>query len=158
MAKGKLRRRKGVAGGRARRPGTKLPPGLEGGKFQPLTLEEIRRIHAAALRVLERTGVEVQESECRSVLQQAGARTDTALNRVFLPEGMVSAALKSANRDVVLYSQDGQTDLHLRGQRVHLGTGGAAIHVVDLLRGRVRDARLRDLYDIGRLVDIIKIT
>ena len=49
---------------------------------------------------------------------------------------MIEAALKTVNRDVVLYSRDGQTDLHLRGKRVHLGTGGAAVLILDLETGR----------------------
>ncbi|MGH2523457.1 MAG: trimethylamine methyltransferase family protein, partial [Anaerolineales bacterium] len=60
--------------------------------------------------------------------------------------------LQNVNRDVVLCSKDGHTDLHLRGKRVHLGTGGAAVLVLDLETGRARESRLRDLYDIGRLV------
>jgi trimethylamine--corrinoid protein Co-methyltransferase len=131
------------------------PPGLEGGQYQPLTAEEVQRIHESALSVIERTGVEVVESECRQILAKAGARIDKARDRVFIDRQLVNRALQTVNRDVVLYSQDGQTDLHLRGKRVHLGTGGAAVHVLDLKSGLPRDSQLRDLYDIGRLVDTL---
>ncbi|MDW8327630.1 MAG: trimethylamine methyltransferase family protein [Anaerolineales bacterium] len=131
------------------------PPGLEGGAYRPLTDEQVQRIHAAALTVLERTGVEVLESECRAILAQGGARVDAARNRVYLPRQMIEAALRLANRDVVLYSKDGKSDLHLRGKRVHLGTGGAAVLVLDLETGHARPSRLRDIYDIGRLVDTL---
>ncbi len=130
-----------------------FPPGLEGGRYRPLSNEDVQRIHEAALRVLEQTGVEVLESECRQIFMAAGARVDKAQDRVYLPRELVEGALKQANRDVVLYSQDGRTDLHLRGKRVHLGTGGAAVHVLDPETGQARDSRLRDLYDIGRLVE-----
>jgi len=132
-----------------------LPPGLEGGQYKPLADADVQRIHEAALTVLERTGVEVLESECRHILEQAGARVDKARDRVFFPRQMVERALEVVNQDVVLYSQDGRTDLHLRGRRVHLGTGGAAVHVLDLDSGRARDTSLRDLYDIGRLVETL---
>lgn len=132
-----------------------LPPGLEGGQYRPLTAADVQRIHEAALVVLERTGVEVLESECRRILVKAGARLDKSRDRVFIPPEMVRRALETANRDVILYSKDGQTDLHLRGQRVHLGTGGAAVYVLDLESGRTRPSRLRDLYDIGRLVETL---
>jgi trimethylamine--corrinoid protein Co-methyltransferase len=68
---------------------------------------------------------------------------------------MIEAALNTVDRNVVLYSRDGRNDLHLRGKRVHLGTGGAAVIVVDLDTGQTRHSRLRDLYDIGRLVDTL---
>ncbi|MDX1522244.1 MAG: trimethylamine methyltransferase family protein [Anaerolineae bacterium] len=129
-----------------------LPPGLEGGRYRPLSPTDVERIHDAALTVLARTGVEIMESECRQIMAQAGATVDKARNRVLLPRPMVEAALTTANRNVILYSKDGRTDLHLRDKRVHLGTGGAAVHVLDL-DGHVRESRLRDLYDIGRLVE-----
>ena len=138
-----------------RRPANISPPGLEGGRYRPLTEAEVQRLHAAALTVLERTGVEVAESECRAILAAAGAQVDAARDRVFLPRAMVEAALRLANRDVVLYARDGHSDLHLRGRRVHLGTGGAAVLVLDLETGRARESRLRDLYGIGRLVDTL---
>jgi trimethylamine--corrinoid protein Co-methyltransferase len=128
---------------------------LEGGKYKPLAEADVQRIHDAALSVLERTGIEVVESECRKILQDAGAPVDVARNRVFLPRQMVDAALTLANRDVVLYSRNGRTDLHLSGKRVHLGTGGAAVLVLDLETGRARESKLRDLYDIGRLVETL---
>ncbi len=130
-----------------------LPPGLEGGQYRPLSEADVQRIHEAALRVLERTGVEVMESECRTILGAAGAQVDATRNRVCFSRGMVERALQTANRDVVLYSQDGKTDLHLRGKRVHLGTGGAAVYILDVNTGNVRESVLRDLYDIGRLVE-----
>src|SRR5262245_11793092 len=130
-----------------------FPAGLEGGRYKPLSEVDVYRIHDAALRVLEQTGVEVLESECRAIVEQAGARVDRSRNRVFILRGLIEAQLKSVNRDVVLYSKDGQTDLHLRDKRVHLGTGGAAVQVLDIKTGRTRESRLRDLYDIGRLVE-----
>lgn len=132
-----------------------LPSGLCGGQYRPLGDEDVQRIHEAALAVLERTGVQIVASECRDILVEAGAGLDAARDRVFISRDMVDAALKTANRDVVLYSSDGRFDLYLRGKRVHLGTGGAAIHILDLDGGYVRDTRLQDLYDIGRLVETL---
>ncbi len=135
-------------------PANPFPPGLEGGRYRPLDDTDVVRIHRAALSVLERTGVEVVDSECRDILVAAGARLEAGQDRVFLPATLVESALKTANRDVVLYARDGRNDLHLRGKRVHLGTGGAAVQVLDL-SGRVRDSALADLYHIGRLVETL---
>ena len=130
-----------------------FPPGLEGGRYRPLRKKDLHRIHEAALRVLEETGAEVLELEARTLLVEAGARVDPTHDRVYFPREMVESALQVANRKVVLFSQDGRTDLDLSGRRVHLGTGGAAVHVLDLETGLTRDSRLQDLYDIGRLVE-----
>ena len=132
--------------------GNPFPPGLEGGRYRPLDDADVIRIHEAALSVLARTGIEVMDSECRDILEKAGARVDKAANRVYFPRKLVENTLKLANRHVILYSQNGQHDLHLHGKRVHLGTGGAAIKVLDL-NGQVRDSLLCDIYDIARLVE-----
>ncbi|MBL8057547.1 MAG: trimethylamine methyltransferase family protein, partial [Anaerolineales bacterium] len=97
---------------RAAHKSNALPPGLEGGQYRPLSEAAVQRIHEGALSILERTGVEIFDSECRSILAAAGARVDAARDRVYLPRQMVAAALKLANHDVVLYSQDGRMDLH----------------------------------------------
>ncbi len=131
------------------------PPGLEGGQYKPLTIDGVERIHNAALAVLERTGVEILDSECRDILENSGARVDKTRDRVYFPREMVQRAVKWVNRDVVLYSKNGNHDLHLRSKRVHLGTGGAAVHILDLESGLARDTVLRDLYDIGRLVETL---
>lgn len=153
MATERKNRRRGRAEQRPQKVNY-LPPGLTGGRYQPLDPAGVQRIHQAALSVLERTGIEVIESECRAIFEQAGARVDKSRNRVFLPGGLVEGQLKAVNRNVVLYSRNGEADLYLHDKRVHLGTGGAAVHVLDL-DGRVRESRLRDLYDIGRLVETL---
>lgn len=132
-----------------------LPPGLPGGRYRPLDEAGVDRIHNASLTVLERTGVRIVDSECRTLFERAGALVDREADRVFIPRTLVEDALSKANRQVKLYSRDGRFDLDLRRGRVHLGTGGAAVKVVDLESGRARQSVLRDLYDIGRIVDTL---
>lgn len=130
-----------------------IRPGLEGGYYKPLSDEDVVRIHEAALSVLANTGVNIVDSECRDILQKAGAKVDAALDRVYFPRNMVEQALKLTNRNVLFYGRDPKHDLNLTAKKVYLGTGGAAVKVLDLDSGHARDSALRDLYDIGRLVD-----
>lgn len=132
-----------------------IPPGLEGGRYRPIDHADVLRIHEAALSVLERTGVQIVESEARRVFAAAGASVDVGNDRVYIPRKLVERALELANRHVILHSRDGRFDLDLRSRRVHLGTGGAAVLVLDLETGQARESTLRDLYDIGRLVDAL---
>lgn len=132
-----------------------MPPGLVGGRYRPLHDEDVLRIHDAALRVLEETGVEIVESECRRLFAAAGANVDAARDRVLIPRRLVEQALATANRNVTLYARRPDFDLDLRTRHVNLGTGGAAVLVLDAETGHVRESTLRDLYDIGRLVDTL---
>jgi trimethylamine--corrinoid protein Co-methyltransferase len=135
-------------------PDRVAPAGLSGGQYRPLTAEQVARIQAAALAVLEETGVEVMPSACREVWRRAGARLDAERNRVFVPRALVEQALSTAAREVRLCGQAPEHDMLLSGSRVYLGTGGAAVKVLDL-DGQVRPSRLDDVYDIGRLVDTL---
>jgi trimethylamine--corrinoid protein Co-methyltransferase len=130
------------------------PPGLPGGHYKPLTGEQVQRIHDAALAVLEETGIEVMPSPCCEVWRKAGARIDGARNRVFIPRQLIAEGLKAAAREVCLCGQSPEHDLLLGGARVYLGTGGAAVKVLDL-DGRVRHSRLQDIFDIGRMVSAL---
>ncbi|MCC7360679.1 MAG: trimethylamine methyltransferase family protein [Anaerolineales bacterium] len=147
-ARGARRRQAGPA----TRPPSVAPPGLPGGQYRPLTAEQVASIQAAALTVLEQTGIEVLPSPCLEVWRRAGARLDPERNRVFVPRALVAQALTTAAREVRLCGQAPEHDLVLSGDRVYLGTGGAAVKVLDL-DGQVRASRLQDVFDIGRLVD-----
>ncbi|MBI1877865.1 MAG: trimethylamine methyltransferase family protein [Chloroflexi bacterium] len=132
-----------------------VPPGLSGGWYKPLKAEDVERIHEASLTVLERTGIEVMPSECREIFRQAGAKIDETHNRVFIPREMVKEALAIAPHEVVLCGRDPRHDLRLGGRRVYMGTGGAAVKVLDLNTQRVRESTLADVAQIGRLVDAL---
>ncbi len=131
------------------------PPGLSGGWYRPLADSDIRRIHEASLEVLERVGIEVLPSECRDIFEAAGARIDEENNRVFLSRGMVEDALSTARNEVVLYGREPRHTMHLGGKRVYMGTGGAAVKILDLETGRDRETTLADVARIGRLVDAL---
>jgi len=52
-----------------------------------------------------------------------------------------------------MYNRDGKNDLNLTKERVHLGTGGAAVKILDLETGKARSITLQDVYQLTRLVD-----
>jgi len=130
-------------------------PGVEGGWYKPLQNEDVKRIHEASLEVLERTGIEVMPSECREIFRQAGARIDEQNNRVFISRSMVEDALGMARNEVILCGRDPGHDITLGGTRVYMGTGGAAVKVLDLETRRVRESTLLDVARIGLLVDAL---
>jgi len=131
--------------------------GLCGGLYQPLTPQDIEAIHAASLTILQKTGLTFEDGldETIALLEKSGATVDRKRSRVFLPPNMVSAQAEKAPEQVVLYSRDGKNDLDLTRHRVYLGTGGAAIKVLDLETGEDRPSTLGDLYQLGRLVDTL---
>ena len=143
---------------RSRRPLDKpnaAPAGLLGGWYKPLSGQDIRRIHQASLEVLARIGIEVMPSECREIFRQAGAQVDDENNRVYIPGSMIEDSLATAQNEVVLYGRDPKYNLKLGGTRVYMGTGGAAVNVLDLHTGYARESTLEDIARIARLVDAL---
>ena len=136
-------------------PPQAVSAGSTGGQYRPLAPEDVRRIHEASLEVLERVGIEVPPSEGREIFRAAGARMDDDTNRVYIPRSMVEDALATAQNEVLLAGRDPQHDILLGGTRVYMGTGGAAVKVLDLETGRARESTLADVAQVGRLVDAL---
>lgn len=129
--------------------------GLPGGHYQPLTPKQVESLHAAALSVLEKTGFSYEAGldKTLEMTEEFGMVVDRAHTRIYFPRDKIMEHVSKAPQRVVLYSRDGKNDLHLEDNRVYLGTGGAAIKILDLETGETRHTTLRDLYDLGRLVD-----
>ncbi len=120
-----------------------------------MTDSQVRRIHEAALSILERTGVQIEEPEALRLLQEAGAMVDSDGPRVRLSRSLVEDAVNWAPSRVVLAGRDPRWDLELEGARVYIGTGGAALTVLDVETGQPRPAVLRDVAELARLVDAL---
>ncbi|RLC98051.1 MAG: trimethylamine methyltransferase [Chloroflexi bacterium] len=129
--------------------------GLAGGQYKPLTDDQVQRIHGAALSILARTGVSVEEREALRLFEEAGASVDRDTSRVRLPRSLVEDAVDWAPSRVVLAGRDPQWDLELEGAKVHIGTGGAALTVLDMETDQPRMAVLRDVAELARLVDAL---
>ena len=127
--------------------------GLVGGQYKPLTDEQVKQIHQASLAILKRTGVQVEGPEQLRLFEEAGAEVDG--DRVRLSQSFVEDALDKAPSRVVLAGRDPKNDLILEGARVHIGTGGAALQVLDMETGRIRQAVLKDVGDMARIVDAL---
>ncbi len=126
-------------------------PGLSGGRFQPLTDHDVRRIHEAALQLLEEVGFGQAIPSCVEACTRLGATYDG--KRLRFPRALVEDTVAKAARHFVLHGQDPRHDMEPRDKRVYYGTAGAAVHVVDLEKRHYRESLLKDLYDASRIVD-----
>ena len=127
------------------------PPGQIGGQFRPLSEAGCRAIYDTALRLLDDLGMGEVPSVLRDQLVESGARIKG--ERVQIPAALVEAAIASAPSEFVMNGRDPARSITVGGQRVHFGTGGAAVQTLDLDTGDYRPSTLRDLYDFSRLQD-----
>ena len=96
-----------------------------------IPIAEILKIHEAALQVLEEIGLADAPQSGVKAMIDAGAVMG-ADGRLKFPRTLVEKMLSIACRDFSLHGRNSEYDLLLKQNRVHFGTAGAAVHVVDL--------------------------
>ena len=129
-----------------------IRPGMMGGTFNPLDQAGVERIHSAALDALETIGLLDAPESGVKILTDAGAILGDD-GRIRFPRSLVEDMLAIAQKNLVLFGRDPSYDLDLSGNRVHYGTAGAAVHVVDVEKREYRDSTVQDLYNAAHLVD-----
>jgi len=149
------------SGGRAARTAARAAPlptdmqpikaGMSGGRYRPLTDEDMDRIHEAALRALEEIGLCDAPQSGVDYMVAAGAILGED-KRLRFPRALVMDMLGKAQKALVLNARDPKYDLNLSGTRVHYGTAGAAVHVVDVHGRNYRESTVQDLHDAAKIV------
>ncbi len=150
------------AGGRSARRSARAAPladhlrpvyaGMSGGAYLPLSADGIHRIHQAVLDALENIGLADAPESGIEYMKSVGANLGSD-GRLRFPRSLIEDTIAAANRSITLYSRDGKNDLDLSGSKVHYGTAGAAVHVVDIEGRNYRESTVQDLFDAARLVD-----
>jgi trimethylamine--corrinoid protein Co-methyltransferase len=110
-----------------------------------LSDDQIAKIHAASLEILERIGVRLDLPEAIDLLKKAGARLEN--DRLFVPHGLVEQALASAPKQVTLYDRHGNPALPLGGRRCFFGPGSDCLNIIDHLTGERRKPRMQDVIE-----------
>ncbi len=127
--------------------------GQEGGQYRPLSDRDVKKIHEAALHILREIGVKVNLQEAQEIFKHHGAKVDGEI--VYIPHPLVEKALESVPHKFLMAGREVKNDLNIGGRVVYLGTGGAALTVLDLETGEPRPGRLDDIAQIGKLVDAL---
>ena len=152
--KGRAARRKARKDGAGSGDTEAIWPGIEGGRYKPIPADGIEAIHGTALRILAEVGLANATPRCVETVTAAGGSLSEA-GRLLFPEEMVEKVLATAGRGFTLFGQLPAHDLNPSGARIHLGTSGAAVHVIDSETHEVRNSTLQDLYDMARLADAL---
>ena len=129
-----------------------VKPGMEGGRYKPLTDLEVEKIHRAALDILEQVGLADSIPSCVEMVMAAGGKLNDK-GRLLFPRALVEDTLANCARHFPVYGRDPKHDMEPWGKKVYFGTAGAAVHMVDAMTGEYRESNSLDLYDIARVVD-----
>jgi trimethylamine--corrinoid protein Co-methyltransferase len=127
--------------------------GIPAAPYKPLSPEDVKKVADAALEVLEKSGMAVYSKTAFEAFKKKGAVVDEGSRRVRMPRSLVEDAIASTPSSVTLYSRDGETDAVLEKNRVHYGTGGTAIYVLDPDTGERRPSTIQDVALNASLMD-----
>jgi trimethylamine--corrinoid protein Co-methyltransferase len=119
-----------------------------------LSGDQMGAIHAAALDILQDCGTMIHHQKSLALLHQAGARVKDD-NHVFIPSGLVEAAIRSAPSRVTIYDRNGTVAMCLEGRNVYYGTGSDCPYLLDSFSGERREFLSADVEDAVRLVDAL---
>lgn len=150
------------AGGRSARRTARANPladelrpvraGMTGGTYSPLSAADMQRIHEAVLDALEHIGLADAPQSGIDYMTKAGAILGDD-GRLRFPRALIEDTIARAKRDLVLFGRDPRHDMDLSGNRVHYGTAGAAVHLVDVEGRNYRESTVQDLFDAARIAD-----
>lgn len=124
-----------------------------GSQLNLLSEDDVERIHESALRLLKDVGIKVEHPDLLARFRAAGANVDAGSAIVRFPRALIEESLAVVPERVDLYGRDEAHDMALVDAHVYLGTGGAAVRILDLDTGEVRRTTLEDLAQLARLVE-----
>ena len=127
--------------------------GMTGGNFLPLKEQDLKKIHHAALEILETIGVAEATPEVVMLATEKGCVVKEN-GRLCFPSAVIEDVLSQAANEYYVHSRSSEhSDLQVGGYRVHYATSGEAVTVFDVHSRSYRPSTLHDLYDSCRLAD-----
>ncbi len=115
--------------------------------------DDKKRIHEAALEVMEYVGVRIHSGIARQALLRAGAEIDDTKSVVKFPIGLVNSLISKAPRSFVLAGREKEFDLPLDGRHCYYTTDGCGITVWDQKTRTRRLAVMQDIIDSATIAD-----
>ncbi len=111
-------------------------------------------IHETALSALETIGLSDAPQSGIEIMTAAGARLGQD-GRLRFPRALVEETLAMAAHGFTLHGRAPEHDLDLSGTKVHFGTAGAAVHMVDVAGRAYRESTVRDLFDAAKIANTL---
>ena len=129
-----------------------IKPGMTGGRYRPLTDQDMAKMNTAILDVLEKIGM----ADPIPIVKEHALKRGCFMNekdRLCYPRSLVEEVISQSPSNLQFLGQDPQYDLDLGGFGVNTYGGGEAVNMLDIGSSTYRPSTLLDLYDVARLVD-----
>ena len=118
-----------------------------------LSDNQIRNVYRATLACLQKTGVEVHNSEARRLLYDAGAKIDD--HRVRIPSQVIETALADTPNAFTIFGRDKKWDMSIEPGQVRFGPGPTCTYFMDPETGEKRLTQKSDPALTARVCDAL---
>lgn len=123
-------------------------------QFKILSKTQIEQIVSAAFGILERTGVEVNDSEIIKMLKEAGCVIKGKI--VYIPSSLINMCLSYAPKKITISDRYGKLAMELEKGSIYFGTGSETPFIIDSYTGARRHWSTKDIEDAARISDSLK--
>ena len=117
-------------------------------RFEILTKNQVAKVHATSLRILEQIGLDFGYPPALELLKKGGAKVDG--QRVFFPARLIESQLKKAPGRFILHARNPKNNVVIGGSNMVFTPGYGSPFVTDLDNGR-RKATLKDFENFVKL-------
>ena len=117
--------------------------------------EQLDRLQAATLHVLEEVGVKFPNQRSLEILGDHGAQVDLATQIVRFPRDLVMRAMATAPRTFTMAARNPAFDLHLQEGTSYFTTDGCGVAAIDPDTGQERPSRKEDVARMARTADYL---
>jgi trimethylamine--corrinoid protein Co-methyltransferase len=118
-----------------------------------LTQEQVGRIHAASLEILEDVGLLVRLKEARDIFARHGCKVDEETQRVTFPPAVVEKYRRMFPDSFTFYGRDPKFDRTIPRDRPVIVTASSAPDIIDPATGGERRAVSADIARIAHLIN-----
>lgn len=120
-------------------------------KFEPLSVDLLKRIREEAFQLLDEVGIFMELEEAYDFMGKYGCKAEVKERIVRIPVKVILKALETAPKHIKLYDRNGKLSAEIGGDNVNFDPGSAAIHLLDFETGVIRKPALSDLKDLAAL-------
>ncbi|MFC1996389.1 trimethylamine methyltransferase family protein [Chloroflexota bacterium] len=124
--------------------------------LQPaLAEQDVKRIHAHSLDVLQNIGIDYKTPKALEILTEWGCKVDFERNWASIPPNLVEWAIKQAPRNVLLGARDPDHNILLDGSNSYHTTDSQGTEAIDFETGEIHDSNAEDLKKMLLLADAL---
>ena len=127
--------------------------------FEPLRLldeDQLEKIHDASMRILETTGLRIDDAKTRQIFKKAGAEVDESQATVKFDRELIMESIATVPEKFTLHGRDKEKRLTIGGNHIVFSSVGGPPFVSDLDRGR-RAGTYDDMCQFMKLVQALNV-